>query len=174
MLLLSLMLTPRPAAAETPPRYQALLTAVRAQGDIIPEIGQADQTDQDQMLCMALNIYHEIRGGTSRDQWAVGFVTLNRTHHDAFKADTVCDVVWSPGQFSWTRWPLRAQVPHEKAAWIESQHKAVLLLSGEKMNDPTDGSTFFYQARLNFSWTRRLVNKIRIGAHVFASLPGGR
>lgn len=172
MLLLSLLLTPDQAAAETPTRYQGLHTAVRAAGNLIPQIQQASRTDQDQMLCMALNIYHEIRGGSTRHQWAVGFVTINRTKRSAFKARSVCQVVWAPGQFSWTRWSMRAQLPREKAAWVECQRKAALLLAGEKMNDPTNGSTHFYQARLNPGWAQRLVSRIRIESHMFARLPG--
>lgn len=172
MLLLFCMLTPKPAEAGTLHRYQNLHTAVRSMDTLIPEVRQANRTDQDQMLCLALNIYHEIRGGKPRDQWAVAFVTINRTKRSAFNARTVCDVVWARGQFSWTVWATRAQLPREKAAWAESQRKAVLLLSGEKMNDPTNGSTHFYQAKLNPGWARRLVNKVRIGTHMFASLPG--
>ena len=172
MLLLSLLLTPDQAAAVTPSRYQNLHTAVRSLNTLIPEVQQANRTDQDQMLCLALNIYHEIRGGTPRDQWAVAFVTYNRTKRSAFNARTLCQVVWAPGQFSWTRWPMRAQLPREKASWVESQRKATLILNGEKMNDPTNGSTHFYQAKLNPGWARRLVSKVRIGAHMFARLPG--
>lgn len=172
MLLLSCLLTPDQAAAGTTSNYQALLSAVRANGNLIPQISQAKGTDQDQMLCMALNIYHEIRGGNVNDQWAVAFVTWNRTKRAAFNAKNVCAVVWAPGQFSWVRWSMRAQLPRETKAWQESQRKAALLIAGEKMNDPTNGSTHFYQARLNPGWARRLVSKVRIGVHMFAKLPG--
>lgn len=173
MLLLFLLLTPKPAAAGTTFRYDTLHATVRSTTVLIPEIRNANRTDQDQMLCLALNIYHEIRGGTPRDQWAVGFVTLNRTKHSAFKAKSVCQAVWAQGQFSWTRWSMRAQLPREQAAWAECQRKAHMLFAGEKMNDPTNGSTHFYQARLNPGWALRLVSKVRIGSHTFARLPGG-
>jgi spore germination cell wall hydrolase CwlJ-like protein len=171
MLFLFCLLTPKPAEAGTLTRYQGLHTAVRKAGPLIPQIQQANATDQDQMLCMALNIYHEIRGGTSRDQWAVAFVTINRTKRSAFRARSVCAVVWSPSQFSWTRKPMKAQIPREKSAWAESQRKAALILTGERMNDPTNGATHFSRS-LNQSWARNLVNKVRIGAHWFARLPG--
>lgn len=67
---------------------------------------------------------------------------------------------------------MRAQLPRESKAWLVSQEKAALLIAGEKMNDPTNGSTHFYQAKLNPGWARRLVNRIRIGSHMFARLPG--
>jgi N-acetylmuramoyl-L-alanine amidase len=170
VLLMSCLLTPKPADAETTTRYQSLHNAVRNAGNLVPEIQQANTTDQDQMLCMALNIYHEIRGGSARDQWAVAFVTWNRTKRAVFHSKTTCAVVWAPGQFSWTRRPMRTLLPREKASWTESQHKAVLVLAGEKMNDPTNGSTHFNTSL--GSWARGLVNKFRIGAHWFARLPG--
>lgn len=170
MLLTSLMLTPKPADAGTLPRYQNLHTAVRAAGSLIPQVQQASRTEQDEMLCLALNIYHEIRGGTPRDQWAVGYVTMNRTKHRVFKSSSICGIVWAKGQFSWTRWATRAQLPTSQAAWTECQRKAVLLINGEKMNDPTNGSTHFNGSLRN--WGRGLVNKFRIGPHWFARLPG--
>jgi spore germination cell wall hydrolase CwlJ-like protein len=169
VLLLFLLLTPRPADAGTLPRYQTLHTAVRAAG-ISEEIQRASAGDQDQMLCMALNIYHEIRGGSARDQWAVGFVTVNRTKRQAFHVKDVCGAVWAPGQFSWTRWPMRAQMPRDRGSWLESQHKASVILGAEKMNDPTNGSTHFNSSLRN--WGRGLINRFRIGAHWFARLPG--
>jgi N-acetylmuramoyl-L-alanine amidase len=173
LLLLSLfLLTPKPAAAATASRYQELHTAVRATGSLIPQIQQASKDRQDQMICLAMNIYHEIRGGSARDQWAVAFVTINRTKREAFKASTVCDVVWARSQFSWTVKSQGAKLPREKAAWVECQRKAALLLNGEKMNDPTNGSTHFWSHRINPGWTGRLLAKVRIGAHMFARLPG--
>lgn len=163
---------PLSAQAETTPRYGALLTAVRTQNHLISDVREANQTDQNEMLCLALNIYHEIRGGNSRDQWAVAFVTVNRTKRRVFNANTICNAVWATGQFSWTRWALRAQLPREQSSWVESQRKAALIVSGEKMNDPTNGSTHFYQARLNPGWARRLIAKVRIGQHMFGRLPG--
>lgn len=171
MLFLSCLLTPKPAEAGTLTKYQELHTAVRGAGNLIPQIQQANVTDQDQILCMALNIYHEIRGGSPRDQWAVAYVTINRTKRSAFRASTICKVVWARGQFSWTRKSMKAQIPRENGAWVESQRKAALILAGERMNDPTNGATHFSRS-LSQPWARSLVNKVRIGAHWFARLPG--
>ena len=170
MLLLSCLLTPDQAAAATTSRYQGLLNSVRAQGNLIPQIQQANRADQDQMLCLALNIYHEIRGGSARDQWAVAFVTWNRTKRAAFKVNSICAAVWAPSQFSWTRWPMRAQLPRETGAWQAVQKKAALFVSGERMKDPTNGSTHFNGSFRN--WGKGLVNVFRIGTHWFGRLPG--
>lgn len=169
-LLLSILLTPDQAAAATTSRYQGLLNSVRAQGDLISPIQQANRADQDQMLCLALNIYHEIRGGDARDQWAVAFVTWNRTKRAVFNAKSVCAAVWAPGQFSWTRWSMRTQLPKETKAWHECQRKAALFISGERMKDPTNGSTHFNGSLRN--WSKGLVGIFRIGTHWFGRLPG--
>lgn len=170
MLLLSFLLTPNLASAGTTLRYQGLHAATRSAGGLIPELQQANRADQDQMLCMALNIYHEIRGGSPRDQWAVAFVTLNRTKRSAFHANNVCSVVWAQSQFSWTKRSTGTLIPRDKATWAECQHKAAILFSGDKMKDPTNGSTHFNGSLRN--WGRGLINRFRIGPHWFARLPG--
>jgi len=162
---------PLQAAEAKTSKYQELHAIIRASGNLIPQIQNASRHDQDQMLCLALNIYHEIRGGSARDQWAVSHVTVNRTRRRAFNAPTICQVVWAPGQFSWTRKPIPALIPREKAAWVESQRKAALLLSGDGAVDPTGGATHF-NTSLSAPWARNLVNRVRIGAHWFARLPG--
>jgi spore germination cell wall hydrolase CwlJ-like protein len=169
--LLSLV-APATASAETLARFHTLHNLVRSSVPLSSEVRVANRNDQDQMLCLALNIYHEAARGNPRDQWAVGFVTLNRIKHRAFNAKTICQVVWAKSQFSWTVRAPRTLLPRELAVWTECQRKASLLIAGEKMNDPTNGSTHFYQARLNPGWARRLVDKIRIGVHMYARLPG--
>ena len=172
LLLFLFLLTPNQAAAGTTNRYQKLNNAVLLSGNILPDIQKAKKNDQDDVLCLALNIYHEIRGGSDRDQWAVAFATYNRTKRPEFNATTVCNVVWKQGQFSWTVWPMRTQLPKERDTWLECQHKAFLILKGVKMNDPTNGATHFYQARLNPGWAHRLQGKIRFGTQMFGRLPG--
>lgn len=169
--LLSLV-APTTASAETLAKFQTLHNLVRSSVPLIPEVRIANRNDQDQMLCLALNIYHEAAKGNPRDQWAVGFVTTNRIKRQAFNASTICQVVWARSQFSWTVRAARTLLPRELSVWTECQRKASLIVAGEKMNDPTNGSTHFYQARLNPGWARRLVDKVRIGVHMYARLPG--
>ena len=56
---------------------------------------------ENQLECMALNIYHEARGEEPLGQVAVAQVVMNRVQHDWFP-DTICDVVYQGSQFSWT------------------------------------------------------------------------
>lgn len=53
------------------------------------------------LICLSLNIYNEARSESIRGQRAVAEVTLRRVK-DPRWANTVCGVVYSPYQFSWT------------------------------------------------------------------------
>ena len=54
-----------------------------------------------ELMCLAKNIYHEARGEPEAAWFAVGFVTMNRVY-DKRWPDSVCKVVYQPGQFIWT------------------------------------------------------------------------
>lgn len=139
---------------------------VRENTVLIDEVKNSEASDQDQILCLALNIYHESRGEDTRARWAVGFVTLNRVKSSKF-ADTVCRVVWAKSQFSWTTRRTGTLVPKETNAWFDAQKKGYLLYSEQYTEDPTSGADHFYVATIKPSWSRRLVSKMRIGAHMF-------
>ena len=47
---------------------------------------------EDQVECLAKNIYHEARGESTAGMFAVGFVTLNRVM-DSRYPNTICGVV---------------------------------------------------------------------------------
>lgn len=173
VLFFSLILLPQPAVARETTKFEALHAEVRKRDDLIPEIRNAERATQDEMLCMALNLYHEIRGGNSRDQWAVAFVVLNRTKDRRFGRETICGIVWAPGQFSWTRRGIESQLPRERGAWLESQRKAYLAVRGQTVSDPTNGATNFHSVRVSPSWSSRLLGRIRIGPHMFGRLPSG-
>jgi N-acetylmuramoyl-L-alanine amidase len=169
MFVLLCLATQTPASAGTTEKYQDLNSTILQTGNVIPDIQGASESERNEMLCLALNIYHEARGENARGQWAVGFVTLNRVKR-AIWGDSVCAVVWAKSQFSWTIRGMRTLVPREVNAWQEAQRKAYMLFSNQNADDPTDGATNFYLASIH-SWTRTLVDRIRIGAHMFARLP---
>jgi len=56
---------------------------------------------EDELGCLVENVYHEARGEGALGQAAVAYVTLNRVRSPDYP-DTICGVVWQPGQFSWT------------------------------------------------------------------------
>lgn len=51
------------------------------------------------LMCLSLNIYHEARGENLAGQRAIAQVTMNRANG---KKENICNVVFSPKQFSWT------------------------------------------------------------------------
>jgi len=63
---------------------------------LIPTLINASELD-----CLATNIYFEARGEPEAGQFMVGFITMNRVH-DSRWPNTVCKVVYQPGQFEWT------------------------------------------------------------------------
>jgi spore germination cell wall hydrolase CwlJ-like protein len=55
-----------------------------------------------ELECLAKNLYFEARGESEAGQFAVGFVTMNRVRNKRWP-DSVCKVVYQPGQFSWVK-----------------------------------------------------------------------
>lgn len=62
-------------------------------------------------MCLATNIYFEARGEPEAGQFMVGFVTMNRVYDKRFP-NTVCGVVYQPGQFIWdhSRKPVKGKL----------------------------------------------------------------
>lgn len=119
-----------------------------------------------QVICLAKNIWFESRGEPSDGQLAVGMVTLNRAEHTSWPK-TVCEVVYQPGQFSWTAEPgLRNKKP------TGEQWEQIVLLSATLMHrrdlfdDITDGATYFHATYVKPGWSK-LQHTIRLGQHVF-------
>ena len=63
---------------------------------VAPTIALSSELD-----CLATNIYFESRGEPEAGQFLTGFITMNRVN-DKRWPNTVCKVVYQPGQFEWT------------------------------------------------------------------------
>lgn len=119
-----------------------------------------------QVNCLAKNIWHESRGEDARGQLAVGLVTLNRMETGNWPS-TVCEVVYQPGQFSWTMDPnLRNSRPGGEKWQQIMLLSATLLHRRDLFDDITDGATYFHAAYIKPGWTN-LRRTIRLGDHVF-------
>lgn len=163
---------------------------------IVDQTIKGSKTEKNEQLCLALNIYHEARGSTTKDKMAVGLVTLNRTKLDSYPA-TVCDVVFQHvvsnkttqnkyggakikkiSQFSWVSKNIKDYYPREKDEWTEAQRfSAFLYTHKNNFIDFTKGATHFYapvlMRKINGgppSWAKKGINKQQIGSHVFLSL----
>ena len=77
---------------------------------------EAKSYDSTQMNCLALVGYHEAKGESDRGMIAVMQVTMNRVKSEKF-ANTVCGVVYSPNQYSWSKYnpPIKEPKQYERA-----------------------------------------------------------
>lgn len=112
--------------------------------------------------CLALNIYYEARGEPILGRLAVANVTMNRFLNST---KTICNTVYSPGQFEWTSKRLRGPAG-------EDWHQAVALswiviTQPELVHDVTQNALYFHSNRRTPSSFRRFEHTITIGNHRF-------
>jgi spore germination cell wall hydrolase CwlJ-like protein len=114
--------------------------------------------------CLALNIYHEARGEPREGQVAVGYVTLNRLR--AMRArwgKDVCEVVWKPHQFSWTKNPPPIK---NLTAWEKSWEIALGVMEN-KLPNPIGPADHYHARRIQPRWAKKMVRVKTIGQHIF-------
>ena len=131
-------------------------------------------TTEEEIRCLALNIYFEARSESHKGQLAVGYVTMNRVVSKRFP-DTVCKVVWQRRQFSWTH-DGKSDRPTEARAWRKAQavanyiysnyHHFMLIAKGA--TDITRGAMHYYAPKMaNPVWAKEMTTVAQIGGHVF-------
>jgi len=139
-------------------------------GTIIPAIRWESAVKHDQILCLALAMYHEARGESENERLAVAQVIYNRALH---ANASVCATVWADhgSQFQWVR-SSATIVPRETAAWEADQDSAVRFARHRPL-DITHGATnFFNPALCSPDWAKagRVTVSMR---QVFLRLDGG-
>jgi spore germination cell wall hydrolase CwlJ-like protein len=133
--------------------YNAAASTIAAANDlrrlpassVIPPIRQESSLRHDQILCLALAMYHEARGESEAERLAVAEVVYNRAvHTDA----TICGTVWADNgsQFQWVK-SSDTIVPRELAVWQAVQFSA-LRFARHRPADSTHGATNFYNPLL--------------------------
>lgn len=130
---------------------------------------------QDEIACLALNIYFEARGESDKGKIAVGHVVLNRVASKRFPG-TICDVIRQGGQlrrnrcqFSW--WcDGRSDKPQDKRQWQKSSELALNVYWGQ-VDDPTRGALWYHADYVKPSWRKAFVRGPKIGRHIFYSHP---
>lgn len=116
-----------------------------------------------EIRCLAEAIYHESRSESALGQIAVAQVVLNRS---AATSHSICTIVQSPGQFSWTSASSAAEI-REIDAWTASVHLAILVFKG-LVPDQTDGATHFYEWRkVNPAWASSMRQTMKTPVHRF-------
>lgn len=153
-----------------------LLPAAKINDPITAEVRPAEgqrpiTVDIDEDLhCLALNIYHEARSEPLSGQIAVAQVTLNRVASKAFPP-SVCEVVKQGGQqrnrcqFSW--WcDGKSDQPTEPRAWRRSLELGRQVLANQTP-DPTDGALFYHADYVEPRWSSAFQQTAQIGRHLF-------
>jgi spore germination cell wall hydrolase CwlJ-like protein len=123
--------------------------------------------------CLARNIYYESRGEPISGQEWVAWVTINRANHEEYPS-TICKVVHQCNrnnicQFSWVR-SNKNSTPKEQEAWEQSVEIAVNVLLEEKFGnntDPSDGAIMFHSDSVKPKWRHSYEMVGQIGSHVF-------
>lgn len=112
--------------------------------------------------CLALNIYYEARGEPILGRLAVANVTINRFLNSK---STICSIVYSPGQFEWTKKRLRGPTGED---WYQALALSwVVLTQPELIIDVTNNSTYFHSHRRTPGFFRRFDHTVTIGNHRF-------
>ncbi len=128
---------------------------------------------QKQVSCLAENIYFEAAHEPLEGKHAVGFVTINRLQTGNY-ADDICGVVQQKTgnvcQFSWycdSSFTNRRLTIKQTPLYNEILQIATnLVVNFERMNDVTNGATYYHADYVNPGWTK--LNRVeKIGRHIF-------
>jgi spore germination cell wall hydrolase CwlJ-like protein len=138
----------------------------------------------DEMKCLADNIYWEARNQSFAGMVAVGNVTMNRVNDPRYP-DTICEVVkQGPTQRSWTDptkyYPVRHRcqfswycdgkpdiIPDEDYALYEHIRTTTLRISSGWFGDNTFGSTHYHATYVKPEWAETKTKMTQIGDHIF-------
>lgn len=139
--------------------------------DDVAEIKQAFITQTTEQVsynkndeeCLAKNIYYEAGIENEHGKYAVAQVTLNRLKSGQW-GDTICSVVYSKAQFSWTL-KKKLEKPSGKA-WTDSQWIAHRVLQGERV-PPLKQAIYYHADYVSPKWKNSVVKIQQIGQHIF-------
>lgn len=137
----------------------------------------ADESDNE-IKCLADNIYFEARNQGTAGKIGVGLVTLNRIGKKPYP-DSICGVVWYQAKdsrtgkivphFSWTLDGKPDRPPNheqELAAYARAEEIAKKIVSGEII-DITDGATHFHADYVEPYWAPKMTQTVQINDHIF-------
>lgn len=116
--------------------------------------------------CLAKNIFYEAATEPYIGKLAVAQVTLNRVKSKQW-ANTICDVVYEHGQFSWTYDQSKRWKSSRGQNWENSKMVAEQVL---KENVRLNGFNHVYYYHADYvrpKWAHKKYEVARIGAHIF-------
>ena len=93
---------------------------------LIPTLAQSNE-----LMCLARNIYFEARGEPEAGQFLIGFITMNRVRDTRWK-DTICGVVYQPGQFEWTE-DAHSNIPYKSEVYFRIIYIASIVMQSKEI-----------------------------------------
>ena len=134
-----------------------LTATLQAKG--INDSSQTQKLSKSQIECLSRVAYHEAKGESDRGMIAVMQVTMNRVKSEKF-ANTICGVVYSPNQYSWSKYnpPIKEPKQYERAKRL-----AYEVVNG-KHHDISGKALYFNSLHKQ---PRGTVCTVRIGGHSF-------
>jgi spore germination cell wall hydrolase CwlJ-like protein len=140
-----------------------------------------EELNEEEIHCLALNVYFEAGIENEKGKKAVAHVTINRVKSENFP-NSICEVVkqavidWRGNpvknkcQFSWFC-DYKPDVPWKGKRWQESQSIAKkyvnIYYNNLKYNDLTQGSLYYHAEYVNPYWAKHMKRSIKIGKHIF-------
>lgn len=124
--------------------------------------GAAEAVEGD-MKCLAGAVYFESKGESLEGQLAVARVIINRVKSGRF-ANSMCGVVYQPGQFSFVRGRGMPTIPMASESWREAVAIAQIAMQ-DSWNSKAEGALFFHARRVSPSWGKRQLASI--DNHIF-------
>ena len=162
-----------------------ILNRLEKDGLILTEVKKLRKDKQDDVVCLALNIYNEARGSTLKDQIASSYVVFNRYEDNNYpltlaKSErNICNIVFDRWQFCWTNGPV-IPLPKEKGAWINSQKLALEIYSNPKHKVLARKFALQHYVVTPLvtqkgrpKWIDNRTMQVEIGAHSYMSLKKG-
>jgi N-acetylmuramoyl-L-alanine amidase len=141
-----------------------------------PAVAETDLNEQ--VECIATNVYHEARNQSQLGMRAVAWVTLNRVQHENYP-NTACGVVYDAVrypdgrpkknlcQFSWFCDGKPDSITNVEK-WAESLLVAVDVMHNyNTYPDPTGGSHMYHANYVNPGWAKSYKRVVKIDSHIF-------
>lgn len=137
------------------PQARSLAGLVSELSDVQPDDREAE--------CLATAVYFEAKSESLDGQLAVAQTILNRTRSGRFP-ESICGVVFQPGQFSFVRGNGFPPVVRESRSWKNAVAIAHVALN-DLWDSSVDNALYFHARRVSPGW--RMQRIASVGNHVF-------
>lgn len=164
-----------------------ILNTLEKENLILTEVKKLRKDKQEDVVCLALNMYHEARGSSVKDQIATTYVVFNRYENGNYPLTLVknernlCNIIFDRWQFCWTNGNVipkpNIKLYGEKIAWEKAQRLALELYNNpihRKMASEFKLQHYVVTPLLHDKHRPKWINKrqltIQIGKHSYMSL----